>query len=180
MKFFKDTVTTQQKNLVLQLYRRYAKVAEADDKGAYEDLETARLSAYSKESRIPPSELQAFQRVWDKNAPSRCLHCNAAIPDGKSYCKLHQAVGIKLFCNRRMGGGEVCGGLIDVVNEVRVCQKCSGGKETAKDAKQPVTEGSLAEYVAKHQKESEAITRFWTKRERTADTQPEWVKRKRL
>ena len=55
-----------------------------------------------------------------------------------------------------------------------------GGKETAKDAKQPPAEGSLAKHVAKHQKESEAIARFWTKRERTADAHSEWVKRKRL
>ena len=78
-----------------------------------------------------------------------------------------------------MGDGEVCNGPIKDINEVNVCEKCGWGMEAAKGAKQP-TDGVLAEYVARHQKESEAISRFWTKRERTADAQPEWVKRKRV
>ena len=180
LKFFGDLVTKHnQKQYCLLLYRRYAKISEVDDKGAYEDLETARSSAYTKESRIPPSELQNFQRLWDKNAPSRCLHCNAAVPDGRTYCKQHQAAGFKLSCKRRIAGGLVCGGTIKIINDCHVCNECDWGKKAAEDTWQP-TGHLLDETMIRFQKDDRMISKCYTKRERDPDAKVEWHKRKRL
>ena len=53
------------------------------------------------------------------------------------------------------------------------------GTKAAEDTWQP-TGGFLDEYVVKHQRDSRAISKFWTKRERDPDAKVEWHKRKRL
>ena len=71
----------------MELFRKYANVAEITDKGDYADVRTAQKLAYSKESQIPPRELQEFQALWDDDAPSRCEECNARIDNEYRFCK---------------------------------------------------------------------------------------------
>ena len=77
----------------MELFRKYANVAEITDKGDYADVRTAQKLAYSKESQIPPRELQEFQALWDEDAPSRCEECNARIDNDYRFCKKHQNIG---------------------------------------------------------------------------------------
>ena len=68
---FDNTRTTNQKVGCLDLFRKYANIAKTDNKGDYADLRTAQKLAYSKESQIPPRDLQEFQALWDDDAPNR-------------------------------------------------------------------------------------------------------------
>ena len=74
------------------MYRKYANLAETTDKGEYEDLRTAKKLLYSKESQIPPRELQDFQALWDEDACKRCRECNARVDNDKIYCKKHEDI----------------------------------------------------------------------------------------
>ena len=98
LELFENTRTTEQKAACLQLYRKYANIAETTDKGEYEDLRTAQKLLYSKESQIPPRELQDFQALWDEDACKRCRECNARVDDDKIYCKKHE--NIDIACQR--------------------------------------------------------------------------------
>ena len=64
-----------QKSTCLQLYREYAKIADNTSLS-----EQDRKTLYSKTCMIPPIELSDFERVWDPEAPQRCLECTKEIP----------------------------------------------------------------------------------------------------
>ena len=93
LELFRDTRTTRQKDGCLELFRKYANIAETKDKGDYTDVRTAQKLAYSKESQIPPRELQEFQALWDEDAPNRCEECNTRIDNAERFCKKHQNSG---------------------------------------------------------------------------------------
>ena len=148
VQLFADKVGIQsQKSLCLKLYREYAEIANTEEQGSYKTLAEARSKAYSCESQIPPRERQDFQRVWDENAPARCLECNDPIPDGYDFCcKKHQYAGAVRVCGRPCGskssgneladahGKEVilrCQGKVLEVHGIFVCQDCGHNKEVA-------------------------------------------------
>ena len=44
-------------------------------------------AGWKAERDLPPSELECFQRVWDPQAPSRCLECSTKLEPGRvGYC----------------------------------------------------------------------------------------------
>lgn len=70
LRLFGDTNLKQSlRNGCLKLYRDY------------NEAFTAR-----RECELPPAELEAFQRVFDSAAPSRCRCCSRRVPKGSDFC----------------------------------------------------------------------------------------------
>ena len=69
----------QQKGACLKLYALYAP--------------GSREAKWKKESDLPPRDLVEFQRVWDPQAPDRCLECCKAIEARASPETRRSAVG---------------------------------------------------------------------------------------
>ena len=81
----------QQKGACLKLYALYAP-------GGPE-------AAWKKEGDLPPREMVEFQRVWDPNAPERCLECRKPIATrpavSGSYCGIAcERAGLIVTCTR--------------------------------------------------------------------------------
>ena len=82
------TSTVKQKFTCLKLYRTYAGIDGATDKGDYSTIEDCRARLYTMECQIPPHELQQFQSIWNTRAPRRCKECNCEVPeDHGTRCK---------------------------------------------------------------------------------------------
>ena len=198
VQLFGDKIAPQsQKQLCLALYREYAKIALTVAQGPYKSLAEARKKAYSCEAHIPPWEKQAFQRVWDEDAPARCLECNDPIPDGQSYCcPEHKNAGAKRVCGRPCGVKEEqddmkvahgiveflrCPGNVVDVNGIWVCQLCGHNKDIAATYSQ--SSSSLSKAVANMwsmQGRDENHKAYWASRKRNADSVQSWpVKRRR-
>ena len=73
--FFGEKICIElQKDKCLKLYRQYANVAKREDLTPEQQKKL-----YSMRCRIPTEELTDFERVWDADAPQRCLGCAKAI-----------------------------------------------------------------------------------------------------
>ena len=81
---------TPQKRARLALYAKYARSDQP--------------AMASKESDLPPADLEEFQKVWDPDAPGRCRECGKALapdaPFGQLFCGMAcQAAGKTIACN---------------------------------------------------------------------------------
>ena len=133
-----------QRTACLKLYRKYAKIAQTNERGPYSTVAEARKLAYAMECQVPPGELEEFQKLWDEDAPRRCHEYNCVMPAdaplGKRLCAKHADAGKSILCTRAIGrsqdaDGEVvtthCGGEIVYHNGCRVCKACDTGTELA-------------------------------------------------
>ena len=126
---------------VLTLYRQYNKTAERADQGPYPTLELAQRQIYSMPCQIPPLEHGEFDRIWDPDAPDRCLEYNCKMPPGAAAgqnCQKHGAVGRAIFCGNvleysaDMTVVHRCDGKVGWTAECLVCAKCGLGADIAK------------------------------------------------
>ena len=196
---FDNTRTTNQKVGCLDLFRKYANIAKTDNKGDYADLRTAQKLAYSKESQIPPRELQEFQALWDEDAPNRCLECNARIGNDEKYCKNHQNVGKDIpgtclkFTKDAVDGpidpdryepvAPRCGGKIEELgNGAWWCQKCGDPEEKTRCTKAASSNDTpLSETLNRHQGSLVQLSRLFSTMERNnPDHVPQWTKLQKL
>jgi len=95
-----------------------------------------RGACYKKESDLPPAELEAFQKVWDPNAPMRCRHCPKTLPAGSSmrepYCNIKcRDANKKIRCWRFFKPEDPCPGEVVWRDSCRVCTFCGQGQEEA-------------------------------------------------
>ena len=201
VQLFGDKIAPQsQKQLCLALYREYAKIAQTVAQGSYKSLAEARKKAYSCEAHIPPWEKQDFQRVWDEDAPARCLECNNPIPDGQSYCCLeHKNAGTKRVCGRPCGVKEGqddlavahgleehlrCPGEVVDVKGIWVCQLCGHNKDIAtKIATSSQSSSSQnTEWDDIHERSlmrRRALANMWSMKEKDENHKACWASRKR-
>ena len=92
MSFFGEKIGIEsQKDKCLKLYRQYANVAKREDLTPEQQK-----TLYSMRCRIPTEELTDFERVWDADAPQRCLGCAKAIHNTSDKGK---------FCSEACRGG---------------------------------------------------------------------------
>ena len=163
-----------QKAECLKLYREYAKIA---DKTSFS--EEQRQTLYTMTCMIPPDELADFERVWDPNAPARCLECSKEVRSpsvGRGFCSdACRDAGQTWSC------GE-CGSKAVIQSGIRVCTS-SGGCSVAKDSK-------LAAELKRRREEEGGLPStlhiagqvlLWPmKREVDPNHVPAWTKRRRL
>ena len=130
---FESTISSEkaQKSSCLDLYRDYARVKEANVSGEYESVDEYRRLAYSNGVDIPAREIQGFEKVWDPDAPARCLVCKAKMPkectDTKcKTCIVPTKKKYRTTCIQAARGGE-CGGEVAEVNGCFVCKQCGHG-----------------------------------------------------
>ena len=151
-----------QKANCLDLYRQYANIAKTEECGPYPTLADARKLSYSMECQVPPEELEAFQKLWDKDAPRRCHENSCELPAdaplGQHFCAEHANAGKTITCayvvEREvvdMGSRALhdvfnaspcesheeaivrrCNGEVIMVEGCRVCKKCGQGSAIAK------------------------------------------------
>ena len=81
---------TPQKRACLDLYAKYTR--------------SDNPTTASKESDLPPVDLEEFQKVWDPDAPNRCRECGKALapdaPLGQLFCGMAcQAAGQTFICH---------------------------------------------------------------------------------
>ena len=112
--FFGEKICIElQKDKCLKLYRQYANVAKRKDLTPEQQK-----TLYSMRCRIPTEELTDFERVWDADAPQRCLGCAKAIHNTSDKGK---------FCSEACrGGGKLttcipCGNKVVDQGGVPVC-----------------------------------------------------------
>ena len=192
LELFGNTRMTKQKASCLELFRRYANIAETDEKGAYEDLRIARKPAYNKECQIPPQELQGFQRLWDEDAPNRCLECSAHIGDDAKYCEKHHDAGMTMICRKFIQGVEgpcdedgygplepTCGGeVVRCENGMYLCQTC-GDEELADMDTSCASSSALAPILRRARNNARALSQINVATERSKNHVAEWTRRKR-
>ena len=96
-----------------------------------------------KESDLAPTDRMTFERVWNPDAPDRCLECSTQLDDPGDYCSGKcRTAGVRLTCTRCQGKAERVSlrvpradGEGDVVEKHFICTACdkplpSGGDNT--------------------------------------------------
>ena len=143
--FEKLILVKEQRRLCLELYRVYACIEEANITGEYKSVEEYRKKAYSNGVNIPAREIQGFERVWDADAPARCIGCKAALPkecvDTRcTNCTAAATTKFKTTCQRARGSQEEeCGGEVVKINGCFVCNKCGHGARFAAQQPEPTS-----------------------------------------
>ena len=162
-----------QKHTCLQLYREYAKVADNTSISQQD-----RKTLYSKTCTIPPIELSEFERVWDPDAPQRCVECTREIPK-------YSAKGG--FCSDTCGfAGSTwtcvpCGSKIVRENRFRVCTGTAC--QVAEDSSACVAIKRRREEEGKEPSTLHIAGQMWFwkhKQETDPNHTPAWTKRRRL
>ena len=141
--FEKMILVKEQRRLCLELYRTYACIEEANITGEYETVEEYRKKAYSNGVNIPAHEIQGFERVWDPDAPARCIGCKATLPKECSNarctnCTEATKTNFKTTCKQARGSQEEeCRGDVIKINGCFVCKKCGHGAHYAAQHPEP-------------------------------------------
>ena len=129
---------------VLTLYRQYSKTEERAEQGPYPTLALARRQIYSTPCQIPPEEHGEFDRIWDPDAPDRCLEYNCKLPSGAvpgQNCPKHEAAGRNVFCGNVLEYGvdlqvvRRCDSKVGWDAGCLVCAKCGLGADVARRSK---------------------------------------------
>ena len=162
--------TSQQKALVLKLFGAYAQQSPA--------------CGWKKESDLPPPDLVEFQRVWDPDAPARCLECGKALPGERSSrsthcsdaCRLAGVRTVCAYCKRA---------LQDSVHPYcTVCKRGSPPPQPPARKRNPGGPGTIGERLDKHLAEQRAMLamaqRVWfTDQQKDPAHEPAWKSRRR-
>ena len=141
--FEKMILVKEQRRLCLELYRTYACIEEANITGEYETVEEYRKKAYSNGVNIPVHEIQGFERVWDPDAPARCIGCKATLPKECSNarctnCTEAAKTKFKTTCKQARGSQEEeCRGDVIKINGCFVCKECGHGAHYAAQLPEP-------------------------------------------
>ena len=121
----------------------YACIEEANIIGEYNTVEEYRKRAYNNGVNIPAHEIQGFERVWDSDAPARCIGCKAALPNECSdarctNCTAAAKTKFKTTCQRARGSQEeeCCGEVVNI-NGCFVCKECGHGALFADQLPEP-------------------------------------------
>ena len=134
--FGEKTGADSQKAACLKLYREYAKIA--DKQGLTEEQQK---TFYTMTCKIPPHELTDFERVWDPDAPKRCLDCNKGLGGAahadQDFCDASCQNADKLISCRHCK----LVSQVDVCSGVYVC--------TNPECRIAASSGSIAETVAR-------------------------------
>jgi hypothetical protein len=144
-------------------------------------------SRFQKESDLIPADQEAFQRVWDPNAPRVCRECAkpvpATMPLSDPYCsdKCKNA-GLQLTCWNKVNGVR-CTGKVEIRNGCRVCTTCKKGKDTedmVKTANQKREETSLDRSLKRQADQVRMVSNLWNfGQQPDPDHEPAWAKRRR-
>ena len=143
--FETSILVKEQRRLCLELYRTYACIEKANIIGEYKSVEEYRKKAYSNGVNIPAREIQGFEKVWDADAPARCIGCKAALPkecvDTRcTNCTAAATTKFKTTCQRARGSQEEeCGGEVVKINGCFVCNKCGHGARFAAQQPEPTS-----------------------------------------
>jgi len=161
-----------QKDKCLKLYRQYANIVKRNDLTPEQQK-----TLYSMRCRIPTEELTDFERVWDADAPQRCLGCAKAIHDADKgkFCSEACRGGGKLTtcipCGNKLvdqGGVPVCTSLgCWVAEESALCATLKRSREG--EGRVPSTLHIACE-----------LWRWPRKHEEDPNHAPAWTKRRRL
>lgn len=117
----------------LELFGEKLKGAVPQKRACLKLFGTYNEAGWKKEGDLPPTELEAFQQVWDPKAPTRCRECNSSLPADTPftmpYCsdKCREA-GKRLSCWRMVSGAR-CEGKVELRNGCKVCTVCNIGKD---------------------------------------------------
>ena len=145
-------------------------------------------AGWKKEGDLPPTELEAFQQVWDPKAPARCRECNSSLPADTPftapYCsdKCREA-GKRLSCWQMVSGAR-CTGKVEIRNGCRVCTTCKNGKDTEDMVKtgnqKREVETSLDRSLKRQADQLRMVSNLWKfGQQPDPDHEPAWGKRRR-
>jgi len=147
----------QQKGACLKLYALYAP--------------DSREAAWKKEGDLPPRDLVEFQRVWNPEAPNRCLECRKSIgnkSDRDTYCsdKCKRA-GVVATCTR--------------CTPERKCLYCTAAPSWSALGKRKFDTSKLDEAIRRSEEQLKRTRQMLGHERRSADPdhEPAWKRRRR-
>ena len=180
---------------VMNLYRQYAKIEQTAEQGPYATVGLARNLAYTNRSKVPPAELEQFQKLFNEYAPRRCREYNCELPHdappGQLLCQAHAGAGVITTCGtvlERDAAHNVvhrCEGEVEKRAGCFVCTECDLGLDIAETCEtaltRPITSGfdkSLLRNAESLRSANNYLQGFGSTKD--PNHQPSWPTRKRL
>ena len=130
VQLFPDFTKEEQKRQCLELFRLYACIGAATINGEYDTVEEYQRKAYTNGVNIPADEIHSFEKVWDPDAPMRCLACKTTVPNEQPRCADCDAKVQHTFVytgTQPTSSESKCGGDAVLSNRCCVCKHCGYG-----------------------------------------------------